>query len=291
MSAASFTARRGLATRAVLYAILALFAVVYLMPLYVMLTTSFKTLEEIHQGNMLALPGEWTLDPWREAWGSACIGLECNGVHGYFFNSIKIVVPAVLISGLLGAFNGYVLTKWKFRGHKIVFGLMLFSCFIPFQIILLPMARVLGILHLANSTGGLVLVHIVYGIGFTTLFFRNFYASFPDELVRAAQLDGAGFFTIFFRILLPASVPIIVVTIIWQFTNVWNDFLFGVSFASGDSAPITVALNNLVNSSTGVKAYNVNMAAAMVAAVPTLIVYILAGKYFLRGLMSGSVKG
>jgi len=291
MSAPSPTARSGTFARAVLYTVLAIFAIAYLMPLYVMLTTSFKTLEEIHQGNMLALPGQWTLDPWREAWGSACIGLECNGVHGYFLNSIKIVVPAVLISGILGAFNGYVLTKWKFRGHKIVFGLILFSCFIPFQIILLPMARVLGILHLANSTAGLVLVHIVYGIGFTTLFFRNYYASFPDELVRAAQLDGAGFFTIFVRILLPASVPIIVVTIIWQFTNVWNDFLFGVSFASGDSAPITVALNNLVNSSTGVKAYNVNMAAAMVAAVPTLVVYILAGKYFLRGLMSGSVKG
>ncbi|QEL09824.1 carbohydrate ABC transporter permease [Kushneria phosphatilytica] len=291
MSAAPPTARAGTLSRAILYAILAVFAIIYLMPLYVMLTTSFKTLDEIHQGNMLALPSNWTIQPWLEAWGSACIGLECNGVHGYFFNSIRIVVPAVLISGLLGAFNGYVLTKWRFRGHKIVFGLILFSCFIPFQIILLPMARVLGILHVANSTTGLVLVHIVYGIGFTTLFFRNYYETFPNELIRAAQLDGAGFFTIFFRILLPASTPIIVVTIIWQFTNVWNDFLFGVSFASGDSAPITVALNNLVNSSTGVKAYNVNMAAAMVAAVPTLIVYILAGKYFLRGLMSGSVKG
>ncbi|RKR07484.1 carbohydrate ABC transporter membrane protein 2 (CUT1 family) [Kushneria sinocarnis] len=291
MSTAPPTARAGVLSRAILYAILAVFAIAYLMPLYVMLTTSFKTLDEIHQGNMLALPDNWTIQPWLEAWGSACIGLECNGVHGYFFNSIRIVVPAVLISGLLGAFNGYVLTKWRFRGHRIVFGLILFSCFIPFQIILLPMARVLGILNIANSVTGLVLVHIVYGIGFTTLFFRNYYETFPNELIRAAQLDGAGFFTIFFRILLPASTPIIVVTIIWQFTNVWNDFLFGVSFASGDSAPITVALNNLVNSSTGVKAYNVNMAAAMVAAVPTLIVYILAGKYFLRGLMSGSVKG
>ncbi|WP_456268626.1 carbohydrate ABC transporter permease [Kushneria sp. AK178] len=291
MSAVSPVARRNTLGRALLYAVLLVFAALFLMPLYVMLVTSFKSLAEIQQGNMLALPETWTVAPWREAWGSACIGLECSGVQGYFFNSIRIVVPAVLISGLLGAFNGYVLTKWRFRGHRIVFGLILFSCFIPFQIILLPMARVLGILQIANSTTGLVLVHVVYGVGFTTLFFRNFYESFPDELIRAAKLDGAGFFTIFFRILLPASIPIIVVTIIWQFTNVWNDFLFGVSFTSGDSAPITVALNNLVNSSTGVKAYNVNMAAAMVAAVPTLIVYILAGKYFLRGLMSGSVKG
>ncbi len=156
---------------------------------------------------------------------------------------------------------------------------------------LTPMARILGIIGLAGSVPGLIFVHLVYGIGFSTLYFRNYYAQFPSELVRAAMIDGAGFFTIFRRILLPSSGPIAVVCIIWQFTNIWNDFLFGVSFASGDSAPITVALNNLVNSSTGVKAYNVNMAAAMVAAVPTLIVYILAGKYFLRGLMSGSVKG
>lgn len=291
MSAAAPTSRASAWQRVVLYAVLIVFAILFLMPLYVMLTTSFKPLAEIHQGNMLALPEQWTLTPWLEAWGSACIGLDCDGISGYFFNSLRIVIPAVVISALFGAFNGYVLTKWRFRGHKLVFGLILFGCFIPFQIILLPMARVLGVLHLANTTTGLVLVHIVYGIGFTTLFFRNYYESFPNELIRAAMLDGAGFFTIFFRILLPASGPIIVVTVIWQFTNVWNDFLFGVSFTSGESAPITVALNNLVNSSTGVKAYNVNMAAAMFAAVPTLIVYILAGKYFVRGLMSGSVKG
>ncbi|GAB2793394.1 carbohydrate ABC transporter permease [Halomonas shantousis] len=291
MRAAAATARADAWRRVLLYVVLIGFAVLFLTPLYVMLTTSFKTLPEIHQGNMLALPEQWTLAPWREAWGSACIGLECEGINGYFFNSIRIVVPAVILSTLLGAFNGYVLTKWRFRGHKLVFGLILFGCFIPFQIILLPMARVLGFLHLANTITGLVLVHVVYGIGFTTLFFRNYYETFPDELVRAAMLDGAGFFTIFFRILLPASLPIIVVTVIWQFTNAWNDFLFGVTFTSGESAPITVALNNLVNSSTGVKAYNVNMAAAMFAAVPTLIVYILAGKYFVRGLMSGSVKG
>ncbi|WP_106476479.1 carbohydrate ABC transporter permease [Phytohalomonas tamaricis] len=291
MSTTAPISRASMWPRIVLYAVLIVFAALFLMPLYVMLTTSFKTLAEIQQGNMLALPEQWTLTPWLEAWGSACIGLDCDGISGYFFNSIKIVIPAVVISALFGAFNGYVLTKWRFRGHKIVFGLILFGCFIPFQIILLPMARVLGVLHIANTTTGLVLVHIVYGIGFTTLFFRNYYETFPNELIRAAMLDGAGFFTIFFRILLPASGPIIVVTVIWQFTNVWNDFLFGVSFTSGENAPVTVALNNLVNSSTGVKAYNVNMAAAMFAAVPTLVVYVLAGKYFVRGLMSGSVKG
>jgi glucose/mannose transport system permease protein len=184
-----------------------------------------------------------------------------------------------------------VLTKWRFPGHKWIFGLMLFACFIPFQTVLIPMARILGILGLADSTAGLVLVHVVYGLGFTTLFFRNYYEAFPNELIRAAQIDGANFFQIFWRILLPSSGPIIVVTVIFQFTNIWNDFLFGASFTTGGNAPMTVALNNLVNTSTGVREYNVHMAAAMIAALPTLLVYVLAGRYFVRGLMAGAVKG
>jgi glucose/mannose transport system permease protein len=201
------------------------------------------------------------------------------------------VAPAVAISTLLGALNGYVLTKWTFRGAGLVFGMMLLACFIPFQIVLIPMARVLGILHMAGTIQGLILVHVVYGLGFTTLFFRNYYAAFPTELVRAAQIDGAGFFQIFRRILLPSSGPIIVVTVIWQFTNIWNDFLFGVSFADFRSLPMTVALNNLVSSSTGVKEYNVHFAGAILAALPTLVVYIVSGRYFVRGLMAGAVKG
>lgn len=277
--------------RVVIYGLLLIFAAMYLLPLFVMLTTSFKSLDEIRGGDILALPADPTMQPWLRAWGSACIGVTCDGIKGYFWNSIKMVVPAVLISTALGALNGYVLTKWRFRGHKIVFGLMLFACFIPFQSVLIPMARVLGQLGLSNTTAGLVLVHVVYGIGFTTLFFRNYYEAFPTELIHSAQMDGAGFFTIFRRILLPSSAPIIVVCVIYQFTNIWNDFLFGVSFASGESAPMTVALNNLVASSTGVKEYNVDMAAAVIAALPTLIVYVVAGRYFMRGLMAGAVKG
>lgn len=277
--------------RVVIYGVLLLFAGLYLLPLFVMLVTSFKTLDEIRLGEMLGLPRNPTLEPWIQAWGTTCIGLNCGGLKGYFWNSLKMVVPAVAISTLLGAFNGYVLTKWRFPGHKLIFGLMLFGCFIPFQVVLIPTAQLLGSLGLANSTAGLVLVHVVYGLGFTTLFFRNFYIAFPDELVRAAMIDGAGFFRIFSRILLPVSGPIIVVTVIFQFTNIWNDFLFGASFASGDGAPMTVALNNLVSTSTGVKEYNVHMAAAMIAALPTLIVYVLAGRYFVRGLMAGAVKG
>jgi len=290
--ASSDVARRnGVFARAAIYALLILFAVYYLLPLYVMLVNSLKPLDEIRKGNMLALPHEWTVAPWLSAWSTAQIGVQPIGLRPYFINSILMVVPAVAISTLLGALNGYVLTKWRFRGAGIVFGLMLLACFIPFQIVLIPSARILGLLGLAGSVPGLILIHTVYGLGFTTLFFRNYYEAFPTELVRAAQIDGASFFQIFRRILLPSSGPIIVVTVIWQFTNIWNDFLFGSSFSSVDSIPITVALNNLVNSSTGVKEYNVHFAGAILAALPTLIVYIVSGRYFVRGLMAGAVKG
>lgn len=274
-----------------IYGLLLFFCVVYLLPLIVMLLTSFKTPADIRAGNLLALPEQWVGLGWAKAWSSACTGASCSGVKGYFWNSIQMVVPAVVISTTLGAFNGYVLSKWRFRGANILFGMMLLGCFIPFQVILLPMAQTLGYLGLANTTTGLVTVHVVYGLAFTTLFFRNYYVNIPDALIKAARLDGAGFFTIFFRIMLPISVPIIMVTVIWQFTSIWNDFLFGVVYSAGDTQPITVALNNLVNTSTGVKEYNVEMAAAIIAALPTLIVYVLAGKYFVRGLTAGSVKG
>jgi len=283
--------RTGRLTRIFIYTILLVFMAFYLMPLFVMIANSLKPLPEITGGNMMALPQVWTLEPWRQAWSAAQIGVEPTGLRPYFLNSILMVVPAVAISTILGALNGYVLTKWSFRGDKIIFGLLLFSCFIPFQIVLIPMATVLGKLGLAGSIPGLVLVHVVYGIGFSTLYFRNYYASFPTELVRAAMIDGAGFFRIFWRIMLPVSGPIIVVTVIWQFTNIWNEFLFGASFSDFSSYPLTVALNNLVNSSTGVKEYNVHFAGAFIAALPTLVVYLVSGKYFVRGLMAGSVKG
>jgi glucose/mannose transport system permease protein len=269
-------------SRVAIYATLLVAVAVYLVPLVVMLLTSLKTPADIRIGNLLSWPDVMTVIGWVKAW---------DAVGGYFWNSVKITVPAVIISTLLGALNGYVLAMWRFRGSQLFFGLLLFGCFLPFQVILLPASFTLGQLGLANTTPGLVLVHLVYGLAFTTLFFRNFYVSVPDALIRAARLDGAGFFTIFARILMPMSIPTIMVCLIWQFTQIWNDFLFGVVFASGDTQPITVALNNLVNTSTGVKEYNVDMAAAMIAGLPTLVVYILAGKYFLRGLTAGAVKG
>ncbi|MDE2694767.1 MAG: carbohydrate ABC transporter permease [Paracoccaceae bacterium] len=277
--------------RTLIYMILLFFAFIYLAPLYVMFTTSLKDIEEIRSGNLMALPLDPTFYAWKKAWSSACTGSECKGLAPYFWNSVRIVFPAVIISTIVGAFNGYALAKWKFKGSEFLFGALLFGCFIPFQVILLPMAKLLGSLGLANTVTGLVLVHVIYGVAFTTLFFRNYYVGIPTELVKAAKLDGAGFFAIFRHIFIPLSTPIFVVTIIWQFTQIWNDFLFGVVYSGSGTQPITVALNNLVNTSVGGKEYNVDMAAAIIAALPTLAVYVIAGKYFVRGLTAGAVKG
>ena len=278
--------------RWLLFLVLGLFAIYYLAPLYVMIVTSLKTMEEIRQGNLMTLPGDIIFDSWKTAW-SGRGGIDAGNVflRPFFWNSIKMVVPAVVISTFFGALNGYALTKWRFRGDNVVFLMFLFGCFIPYQAILLPMARTLGVLGISNSITGLVVVHSIYGLSFTTLFFRNYYVSIPDEMIKAARIDGASFFKIFFKVMLPISAPIIVVTVIWQFTNIWNDFLFGSSFSFGEAAPIQVALNNMVLTSTSVKEYNVDMAAAFIAGIPTLIVYVLAGKYFIRGLTAGSVKG
>jgi glucose/mannose transport system permease protein len=273
------------------YLTLSLLAAFMLLPLYVMLITAFKSLEALRQGNLLDLPSVWLTDAWASAWSTACTGISCRGLKPYFFNSLAMTIPAVLISTAIGALNGYVLSMWRFRGADLIFTALMVGCFIPFQVVLLPMARLLGSVGASNTIGGLIFVHVTYGLAFTTLFFRNYYVSLPLELVKAARIDGAGFFQIFSRILLPISGPIAMVCVIWQFTQIWNDFLFGVVFSGSDSQPITVALNNLVNTSTGVKAYNVDMAAALIAALPTLLVYLLAGKYFVRGLTAGAVKG
>jgi len=277
--------------RLVLWGILLLFALWFLAPLYVMVVTSLKDAEQVRSGTLLSLPTAPTLSSWSKAWGSACTGVECNGLQPYFWNSVLMVVPAVLISTLIGSLNGYVLSKWKFRGSDTLFAFMLFGVFMPMQVVLLPMSQVLGWLGIASSVWGLMLVHIVAGMPSTTLFFRNYYVGLPDELIKAAQLDGASFWQIFRRIVLPLSTPILVVTLIWQFTNIWNDFLYGVVFSGADSKPITVGLNNLANTSSSVKEYNVDMAAALIAALPTLFVYVVAGKYFVRGLTAGAVKG
>ncbi|MCH8551485.1 MAG: carbohydrate ABC transporter permease [Natronospirillum sp.] len=278
--------------RAVLYAILIIVAIYYLIPLAIMISTSFRDMNDIRFGHLIDLPSSLSLEAWRMAWSEVQIGARRQlGLRPYFINSLLITIPAVTISVIVGALNGYVLSFWRFKGSNIFFALLLFGCFLPFQAILLPQATVLGKIGLSGTIPGLILTHVVYGVAFTTLFYRNYYVSLPGELVKAAQLDGAGFWRIFWRIILPLSTPITVVAVIWQFTQIWNDFLFGVAFSSPRSQPVTVGLNNMVNSSTGEVRYNVDMAGAIIAALPTLAVYIIAGKYFVRGLTAGSVKG
>ena len=279
------------AGRLLVYLVLLMAAVFFLSPMYVMLVTSFKNADEIRAGNLLALPGAFDFSAWRSAWSTACTGVDCSGLQPFFWNSVTMAVPAVIISTIWGAVTGYVLSLWKFKGSDALFGLLLFGVFMPFQVVLLPMSQVLGWLGLSSSIGGLILVHCLAGLAGTTLFFRNYYGAIPHELINAARMDGAGFWRIFWRIVLPLSTPILMVTTIWQFTNIWNDFLFGVVFSGTDSKPITVGLNNLVNTSSSVKSYNVDMAAAIIAGLPTMVVYVLAGKFFVRGLTAGAVKG
>ena len=277
--------------RLILWSLLILFALYFLTPMYVMLSTSLKDMEQVRNGSLLSLPTSPTTEAWSKAWSGACTGTDCNGLKPFFLNSLLLVIPAVLVSSAIGAINGYVLAKWRFPGSETMFAFLLFGVFMPMQVVLLPMSQVLGWLGIASSLWGLIFIHVLAGIPSTTLFFRNYYVGLPDELVKAAMLDGASFWQIFFRIVLPLSTPIVVVTLIWQFTNIWNDFLYGVVFSGADSKPVTVGLNNLANTSSTVKEYNVDMAAALIAALPTLFVYVVAGKYFVRGLTAGAVKG
>jgi glucose/mannose transport system permease protein len=274
-----------------LYLALLLLAALFLAPLYVMLVAAMKPLDEIHRGSIFAWPVAPSLAAWAKAWGTACVGARCGGLAPYFVNSAVMAVPAVALSVLVGAVNGYALTQWRFRGAELLFAALLLGCFVPFQIVLIPMARVLAALGLFGSVGGLVLVHVVYGVPVTTLLFRNFYLGVPDAIVAAARLDGAGFVALFRHVLLPLSPPMLAVAAILQFTGIWNDFLFGVVFAGPESAPVTVALNNLAGANLGAKEYNVDMAGALLTALPTLAVYLFSGRYFLRGLAAGALKG
>jgi glucose/mannose transport system permease protein len=278
-------------SRALLYVTLLVGATFFLTPLYVMVVTSLKDADEIRQNSLVSLPSGLNFDAWRLAWNSACTGAQCSGLEPFFWNSVWMTIPAVLISTTWGALNGYVLSLWKFRGSETLFAFLLFGVFMPFQVVLLPMSQVLGWLGMSSSIAGLILVHLLAGLPSTTLFFRNYYAAVPKDLLNAARMDGAGFWMIFLRIIVPMSTPIVMVTLIWQFTQIWNDFLFGVAFSGADSKPITVGLNNLANTTSSVKAYNVDMAAALIAGLPTMLVYVVAGRYFVRGLTAGAVKG
>ncbi|RUU11091.1 carbohydrate ABC transporter permease, partial [Mesorhizobium sp. USDA-HM6] len=225
-----------------------------------------------------------------QAWSTYCIAGTCQGMQRNFLNSLWMTIPATIISTLLGAVNGYVLSKWRFKGSEILFTSMLLGVFMPGQIALMPWAFVLGKLGLTNSTYGLILVHVVQGISFTTLFCRNYYVGIPDDLIKAARIDGAGFWRIFWKIIIPLSPPILIVTVIWQFTGIWNEYLFGVVFTSGQAQPITAALVALTASGTTARSYDVMSAAVLIGALPPLLIYLFGGKYFVRGLTQGAIK-
>ena len=287
---AARASRRYLLGRIVIYGLLSVFAIIYVIPLFVVVINTMRTLPDISKNGLIAIPQSFNYTAWNEAWSSFCIGGQCEGMQRYFWNSVMMVVPATIISTLLGAINGYVLSKWRFKGSEIIFSMMLLGVFMPGQIALLPWAYVLGQLGLSNSVYGLILVHCIQGLSFTTLFCRNYYVGIPDDLVKAARIDGAGFWRIFYKIILPISPPILIVTVIWQFTGIWNEYLFGVVLNSGASQPITAALVALSMNGTTVRSYDVMSAAVMIGALPPLLVYFFGGKYFVRGLTQGAIK-
>ena len=275
----------------IVYGSLLLVSVYYLLPLWVMVVTSLKGMPEIRMGNIFAPPLEITFEPWVKAWSEACTGINCDGLSRGFFNSVKILVPSVILSIIVASVNGYALANWKFKGSDVFFTILILGAFVPYQIMIYPIVILLREIGLMGSLGGLVLVHTIFGMPILTLLFRNHFAAIPEELFKAARVDGAGFWGIYFKVLLPMSLPIFVVAMILQVTGIWNDFLFGVIYTKPATYPMTVQLNNIVNSVQGVKEYNVNMAATLLTGLVPLVIYFVSGKLFVRGIAAGAVKG
>lgn len=274
-----------------LYGTLIVVAMYYLLPLYIMVVTSLKGMPEIRLGNIFAPPVEITFEPWVKAWSEACTGLNCDGLSRGFWNSVQITVPSVVASIAIASVNGYALANWRFKGADVFFTILIFGAFIPYQVMLYPIVILLREMGIYGTLWGLVVVHTIFGMPILTLLFRNYFTSLPEELFKAARVDGAGFWGIFFKIMMPMSLPIFVVAIILQVTGIWNDFLFGVVYTKPDIYPMTVQLNNIVNSVQGVKEYNVNMAATILTGLVPLTVYFISGKLFVRGIAAGAVKG
>lgn len=275
----------------IIYSVLVFFSLYYLFPLYVMVVTSLKTMPEIRFGNIFALPQAPSFDAWVKAWTSACTGLTCQGLSPGFWNSVKITIPSTIVSIFIAAVNGYALVNWRFKGSEIFFAILIFGSFIPYQVMLYPLVMITREMGIFGSLQAVILIHSVFGMPILTLLFRNYFASLPQELFKAARVDGAGFWRIFFEIMLPMSLPIFVVALILQITGIWNDFLFGVVFAGTQNYPMTVQLNNIVNSAQGTPEYNVNMAATVLTGLVPLTVYFVSGKWFVRGVAAGAVKG
>jgi glucose/mannose transport system permease protein len=267
-----------------------LIAAAWLVPLIVVVMNSLRTTEEIVQTSMIGWPQHWAWSNYVIAWADFCVAQTCAGIRPYMLNSALVSVPATIISTVLGAVAGYAVSLWRFPGDRWIYGVVTLGLFLPQQMRLLPWTIVLRDLGLTNTLTGLVMIHSIQGMSFTTLFCRNYYIAIPQELMRAARIDGAGFFRIFWRIVLPLSPPILIVTVIWQFTHIWNEFLYGVTFTTGQQQPVTAALIALTAAVADVPQHGVQSAAVMIAALPTLLVYLLGGRFFVRGLTAGAVK-
>ena len=274
-----------------LYGTLAFIAVYYAIPLYVMTVTSLKGMPEIRLGNIFSPPLEVTFAPWVKAWSQACTGLTCEGLSRGFWNSVQITVPSVIASIIVASINGYALANWRFKGANVFFTILIFGAFIPYQVMLYPLVIMLREIGIYGSLGGLVIVNTIFCMPILTLLFRNYFTSLPEELFKAARVDGAGFWGIYFRIMVPMSLPIFTVAVILQVTGIWNDFLFGIVYTGPENYPMTVQLNNIVNSTQGVQEYNVNMAATIITGLVPLTIYFISGKLFVRGIAAGAVKG
>lgn len=274
-----------------LYGTLAFIAVYYAIPLYVMTVTSLKGMPEIRLGNIFSPPLEVTFAPWVKAWSQACTGLTCEGLSRGFWNSVQITIPSVIASIIVASINGYALANWRFKGANVFFTILIFGAFIPYQVMLYPLVIMLREIGIYGSLGGLIIVHTIFGMPILTLLFRNYFTSLPEELFKAARVDGAGFWGIYLRIMVPMSLPIFTVAVILQVTGIWNDFLFGIVYTGPENYPMTVQLNNIVNSTQGVQEYNVNMAATIITGLVPLTIYFISGKLFVRGIAAGAVKG
>ena len=268
-------------SRTLKYLALLFFLVIVLIPVYVLFVTSFKGSGDAAAVRAWNLPEVWILDNWKGAWEALSPAL---------WRTVQMVVPAAVISSFLGAMNGFVLARWRFPKADLVFTLILFGMFIPYQAVMIPLLQLMNGAGVPSGVPSLIILHVIYGIPITTLIFRNYYMSVPEELIEAARVDGAGMLRTFLWVVLPISIPSFVVVLIWQFTSAWNDFLFAVFFSSSQNGPVTLALNNLANGAL-LTNYGISMAGALLASLPTLLVYILLGRYFIGGLMSGSVKG
>jgi glucose/mannose transport system permease protein len=283
--------RRLTPARVLLYVILIAAALFFLIPVYVMIVTSLKPMSEIRFGDMLSLPHTASFDAWGEAWNSACSGLRCDGLAPGFLNSVKITILGVFFAVLAGSVTGYAMSFWRFRGSELVFTILIFGAFVPYQILLYPLARIYGTIGLGGTIAGLTLIHTMFGLPITTLMFRNFFRTIPPELFKAARVDGAGFVRIFLQIILPMSAPIIIVAVIWTATGIWNDYIMGLVFGGHQSQPMTTILNNIVLGDFGERRYNMEMAATFITAVVPLLIYLFSGRWFMRGVTAGSVKG